>query len=271
MIDGHIHIWKKDIDPAAFVGNLKKCNVDGGIIFSRPPASFEKTYEGISWKDRIDGLMRFTEDYDCLYPFYFIDPTEDDVYDQIDYAAERKVKGFKAICTHYYPQDDNNLRVWQYIADKEKPVIFHSGILYNDRPSAQYNHPGCFEALFYIKNLRFSLAHVGWPWVDEMIAVFGKWEFFYKKNGQNDMAEMYIDLAPGTPPIYRRDTLGKLFSVGYSMMKRRVYWGTDDNINYNIRKSEDIYRSDKEILQDFLSEKEQKDIMHNNVLSFIEG
>jgi len=37
---------------------------------------------------------------------------------------------------------------------------------------------------------------------------------------------MFIDTTPGTPVIYRKDALGKLFAVGYDV-GRNVFFGTD--------------------------------------------
>ena len=45
--------------------------------------------------------------------------------------------------------------------------------------------------------------------------------------------EMFIDTTPGTPPIYRRDALTQLFTVGYNVA-HNVMFGSDNHANqYN--------------------------------------
>ncbi len=48
-----------------------------------------------------------------------------------------------------------------------------------------------------------------------------------------DDVEMFIDTTPGTPPLYRRDALTRLFTVGYDVA-RNVFFGSDNHANtYN--------------------------------------
>ena len=271
VIDGHVHMWHKICKTEEFLGKLSKTGVDGSIVISQPPVSFEKGYEYLSFEKRIHNLISFTDKRDLLFPFYFLDPTEENVFDQIDYAIDQGVMGFKAISTHYYPNADKAMRVWEYIAQHRKPLMLHTGILYNDRTSANFNRPGNFEDLFYIKDLRFSLAHVGWPWTDEMIAVFGKWNFYYEKNRNKTekWADMYLDISPGTPPIYRKEVLQKLFQVGYSQMTDRVIWGTDNHVCYNSTKNKKLFISDYEMLSELLEKQEVKKIFSSNIMNFV--
>jgi predicted TIM-barrel fold metal-dependent hydrolase len=82
-----------------------------------------------------------------------------------------------------------------------------------------------FEALIDIEGLRFSLAHASWPWCDECIALYGK--FLAAKSGSGaPSAEMFIDITPGTPQIYRRELLTKLFTVGYDI-ENNIVFGVD--------------------------------------------
>lgn len=76
-------------------------------------------------------------------------------------------------------------------------------------PSSQYNRPSEFEPLLEINGLKFSLAHISWPWCDELIAVYGKFLNAYAGNPDHSV-EMFIDITPGTPPIYRQEVLTKL-------------------------------------------------------------
>ncbi|MFV0399981.1 MAG: amidohydrolase family protein [Oscillospiraceae bacterium] len=180
MLDCHIHMNETWDSPQVFLDKLKAAGLDGGMVFSQAPASFHncKAERGDA-KRRLDQILDYTKGLDNLYPFFFIDPMEEDAEEQVDRAVEAGIRGFKVICCHHYPQDDRPMAIWERIAGHGKPLLLHSGILYNNGPSADFNRPGNFEALFYVKNLRFAVAHISWPWCDELIAVFGKWNYLY--------------------------------------------------------------------------------------------
>jgi predicted TIM-barrel fold metal-dependent hydrolase len=78
--------------------------------------------------------------------------------------------------------------------------------------------------MMHIPGLKFSTAHCGWPWVDECIALYGKLQFLHDK--QPGLCEMFLDLTPGTPVIYRRELITKLITVGYDV-KHNILFGTD--------------------------------------------
>ena len=62
VIDGHVHMWHKICKTEEFLGKLFKTGVDGSIVISQPPVSFEKGYEYLSFEKRIDkpGHLRYT-------------------------------------------------------------------------------------------------------------------------------------------------------------------------------------------------------------------
>ena len=59
------------------------------------------------------------------------------------------------------------MKVYNEIAKHEKPVLFHSGILWDGLNSSSTTSPR-FEALLEVNGLKFALAHVSWPWHDEV-------------------------------------------------------------------------------------------------------
>ena len=63
------------------------------------------------------------------------------------------------------------MEVFRTISQADRPILFHSGILWDGKPSGPYNHPAGFESLLEVDGLRFCLAHISWPWCDELIAV----------------------------------------------------------------------------------------------------
>lgn len=271
MLDCHIHMSETHDAPEVFMQKMHKAGMDGGIVFSLEPPSFrnEQAAPG-DGKMRLAQVMEYTQGINNLYPFYFIDPLEADAFDQVDMAVEAGVCGFKVICCHHDPRHDRAMRVWEHIAGKGKPILFHSGILYNNGPSADYNRPGNFEELFYVPNLRFALAHISWPWCDELIAVFGKWNYFHTEGAAGMTARMYVDLTPGTPPIYRREALSKLLSVGYEMMEDSMIFGTDASTDYDCARYEQMIWADLSLYREMgVSEKIVGKIMGGNMLEFI--
>lgn len=229
ILDGHIHINKIGADGAAFAGRLKKAGVAGGIVLSLPPPAFPAVAPSAKPLARLDDLLRLCASAENLHPFYWIDPLEADAAEQAALAAEKGAAGFKVICDRFFPGDRRALKVFRAIASAGKPILFHSGILWDGKPSSRYNRPAEFEALMDVKGLRFALAHIGWPWCDELIAVYGKL-LTAKTRAPGGGGEMFVDITPGTPPIYRRDALTKLFGAGYDVGDH-VIFGTDGSAN----------------------------------------
>lgn len=225
IIDGHIHISAGPVDQRGLVEKMQAAGVDGGALFSLPPACFVRLEQPHAAHERLDNLLAWVEGNANLYPIFWIDPLEPDAIDQVATANRRGVLGYKVICNRHYPGDPAALRVFRAIAAAGKPIFFHSGILWDGQDSSRYNRPAEFEALLNVAGARFSLAHVSWPWCDEHIAVYGKLR--HARLHQADLAvEMFVDLTPGTPPIYREEVLTKLFTVGYEV-ERNVFFGTD--------------------------------------------
>lgn len=231
VLDGHIHIELGDPDPEDLVSRMTAAGVDGGLLISPEPASFSGTLKAASPAERLDSVFAWASGSDSLYPVYWIDPTESDALAQVDLALARGVVGFKVICDHFYPGDPRALHTFRAIAEAGKPILFHSGILWDGKPSSNFCRPANFEALLQVRGLRFALAHISWPWVDECIAVYGKLGAARTRDGAD--IEMFIDTTPGTPPIYRAEALTKLFTVGYDVT-RNVFFGSDTQANaYN--------------------------------------
>jgi len=225
ILDGHIHINTRDGDRDAFARDVAAVGVSGGVLISLPPPGYAPSFDAPPAPERLDHLIEWAETAGEWYPFFWIDPMEEDACEQAAAAVERGVAGFKIICDRYYPSDPRVLELAGHIARAGKPILFHSGILWNGRPSAKYNRPGEFEALLDVDGLRFAMAHIAWPWCDELIAVYGKFHSALSERPELSV-EMFIDTTPGTPPIYRREALTKLFTVGYPVSEN-VFYGTD--------------------------------------------
>ena len=196
ILDGHIHINEYLDDYSPFHARLREAGIEGGIVLSLPPESSGEGDPATTPAGRLEGLMRCAAPNPNVYPFFWIDPTCGDAADQVELAIEAGVSGFKVICHDFFPGDPRALSTFRSIAAADKPIMFHSGILWDGTPSSKYNRPVEFEALIDVEGLRFSLAHISWPWCDELIAVYGK--FLAAKDRD---VELYVDTTPGTPRI----------------------------------------------------------------------
>jgi len=227
ILDGHVHIRGGKEDRAEFLGRLASAGIDGALVIAGVPPTVCNADGADTAAERLDKLFFWTDGHPDLYPFFWIDPIQDSALEQVGMAVERGAMGFKIMCARFYPRDERAMRTVQAIAHAGKPILFHSGILWDGMDSTRFNRPGEFEALAAISGLRFCLAHVSWPWYDECIGVFGK----FLATAQN--AEMFIDVTPGTPRIYREEVLRKLFTVGYDV-EHSIIFGTDGQTNdYN--------------------------------------
>lgn len=225
-LDCHIHMTKHgQNDAQAMLTRMAQAGLDGGVIISLPPETFGINFSRPPASERIADVVKFCGASKLLFPFFWIDPTADDAAGQVEQAAKAGVAGFKVICDHFYPEDDRAMKTFRLIAETAKPILFHSGILWNTGPSAKYNRPGNFECLIEVRGLRFALAHISWPWVDEHLAVYGKMAAA-KNRDASRVFEMFIDTTPGTPVMYRREALTKIYGIGYDV-QNNVMFGSD--------------------------------------------
>lgn len=229
--DCHIHARHGKPAPASLPAELAAAGIAGGAIFSENPDPAGKDIPAPPCPEAcIDNVLEWTSVAPGLFPFYWINPVADGAEKVVDLALSKGIMGFKVLPGTFMPGDERALPVYRRIAEAGKPVLFHSGILWDGRYSSCFTRPGNYEALLAVKGLRFALAHISWPWVDECIAVFGKLLNARQMWG-DETPEMFVDITPGTPPIYREEALTKLFTVGYDVHDH-VLFGTDAELGH---------------------------------------
>ncbi|MCL2461042.1 MAG: amidohydrolase [Defluviitaleaceae bacterium] len=257
-----LHVHTNGGAPDAFVEQLAAAGVYGAAVFSSEPV-----YGGLSYERRVEAVLNFCADYpNRLFPVYWIHPFENRAAENAIDAAARGIAGFKIICNNFFVSDPASMELLRVIAELGKPVCFHSGILWDGEVSGQYNRPLNWECLLTIPKLKFSMGHCSWPWYDECIALYGKFQNAFAK--RNNACEMFFDLTPGTPVPYRRDLLAKLFTVGYDV-KRNIMFGTDCETDYNSEWSKKWQGIDNGIYADLgLDEETRKCVYHDNFLRF---
>ena len=277
IIDCHVHTNIMPQSADTLLSEMDLAGIDRIVLLSYHPASFcsEKMIDGVVYgkpvtpAQALSQVMERTHFTDRIIPFYWIDPLEDDAFDQVDRAIAAGISGFKVICNRHFPGDSKPMQVWERIAKTGKPILFHSGILYGNGPSSQYNRPVGFEPLFDIPNLRFALAHVSWPWCDENLAVYGYWQ--NRRNSGTTSSQMFIDTTPGTPKIYRREVFGKIYSIGYDIENNLIF-GTDCSSKYNSGNVKKILAMDKDALVNAGVTPEQREKYYaGNFMRFLNG
>lgn len=268
-IDAHVHMRGGEKEPDRLMEKLNRAGFDGAVVFSEAPdGMLGRTGTN---RERLERLIRYTEKQENLFPFYFIDPTQGDARDQLREAREAGAVGYKIICSHFYPSDERAMEVYRWIAEHDMPLMFHSGILYDGiNVSGKYNRPCEFEPLLSIENLRFSIAHLSWPWVDECIAVYGKFNAFLENNPDGKAAKMYLDITPGTPPTFRKEALTHVFGNGFKV-EDIVFWGSDNQtVDYQAEYAKKIRERDEEIFEELqISREQQEKIFYQNFMSFL--
>lgn len=72
--------------------------------------------------------------------------------------------------THWQASEPQLARLWQALADLGMYTVFHAGIFYDGRNST-YCRPAYFEGVRAAEGFKGHLAHAGWPWHDECVAM----------------------------------------------------------------------------------------------------
>ena len=267
IFDMHVHAKNTPPKPEKLLEELGKAGVWGcSVISNRPKEMSADT--GTDFDTRLKEITEWTMGYgDRLIPILWIHPREEGILEKIDIAANAGVAAFKVICNNFYVGENKSMDMLEKIAALGKPVMFHSGILWDGAPSSQYNHPERWEALLELDGLRFSLAHCSWPWIDECIAVYGK---FLNALASGKNVEMFVDLTPGTPEIYREELFKKLFTVGYDV-PNNVMYGTDCRTDkYRFEWTKKWLGIDTALFDKFgIPQKMREKIFYKNFMRFI--
>lgn len=270
IYDMHIHAEGGAPNPDALIQNLEKAGIYGGTVISvRPKESFGRVK--FDYEERIENVLGWTKGYeDRLFPVLWIHPREENICAKIKDAAKRGIAAFKMICDDYYVYEDFSMKAIHAIAETGKPLMFHSGILWIGKAVAgNYNKPANWEILLTVPNLRFSMAHCSWPWYDECIAIYGRMMAAYRFDPQGS-SEMYFDLTPGTPEVYREDLFKKLYNCGYDT-PHNIMYGTDMSADdYDVEYAKRWMEFDNSLFEKLgITEDMKKLIYEDNFLRFI--
>lgn len=270
IYDMHIHTGEGKPEQNFLLDRMAQAGVYGGGIISACPEEATDAVYKLPFDKRLENVLQWTANQDGrLIPILWVHPYETNIADKIRHAADSGIAAFKIICDSFPVYDEKCLDMVAAIEKTGKPILFHTGILWSGTATSRYNRPADWEYMLNFPDLRFATAHCGWPWHDECIAVYGKFLNYYN---MQKSSEMFFDITPGTPKIYRRELLTKLFTVGYDV-ENNIMFGTDslttdyhpDWVSGWITYDNEIYRGLG--LGDEILEK----IYHKNFLRFLDG
>ncbi|OGS17803.1 MAG: hypothetical protein A3J83_07970 [Elusimicrobia bacterium RIFOXYA2_FULL_40_6] len=206
-----------------------------------------------------------------IVPFLYIEPTMENTNKHIELAIkEFGYKGIKIIPNGWYPGEKRFYKVYDKIAETGLPILFHCGALWSFGDTSQYCRPVNYEFMLRYPNTRFALAHIGWPWIDECIAVALKCIELREDMPGGDKLQCYVDITPGTPLFYREYALNACLNV---LGARCMMFGTDSRGSGErmfLSKPNEKYETDRKILTKLgCSEEDQNRIFHKNLLDFV--
>jgi uncharacterized protein len=246
--DCHVHA-KGDETAKALLAEMDGCGLDRICLFG--PYRGESVEAQRQSTDHVARIQ--AEAPDRIFGLTWIEPALPGAADEVERAiSDRKLKGVKMIPNHWYPTDRLLVPVYERVQALGVPIQFHSGILYGMEDSSRFCQPVYYEALIHFPKVRFSLAHISWPWCDECLAVAGR--FRANVRGREQDWQMWIDCTRGTPPAWRLDALRKAVSFGCS---GRLIFGSDASPG-RLKIAAEHARIDTELLRDEIGLKQEE-------------
>jgi len=273
VADCHVHSTGRE-KADDILKAMDKSEIDKIVMFSPYPGLLSIEVKPITppaFREGVKFLSKVQKEAeDRIIGFAFIDPRMDNVINELEWAlTTMELKGVKMIPVGWYPYEEKLYPLYEKIERLHVPVIFHSGISWGFPDSSRFCRPAFYEALIRFPKIRFALAHIGWPWVDECLAVVGR---FKAAVGWNNIEKLqtFVDITAGTPRIWRTEALRKAI----------VYLGTEvlmfgsDNLNPDkpggftqaIKRDIEIMKEELGLPEDIISK-----IMRKNLEEFLKG
>jgi predicted TIM-barrel fold metal-dependent hydrolase len=232
-IDVHIHL-KGHEDGNRILKAMDEAGITRMVLISKaPPRSFsmgpsqlaEEPAGGFTHREVLDNLAQIVApDKDRLLGFAWIEPTLSDAQWALDYAlGEKELAGVKMMPYHWYPSDERAQAIFAGIETHRKPLLVHTGALWGFTDSSQFCKPMYMEVLLRYPGVRVALAHIGWPWTDECLAVGGKFRAAASRDSGRER-NCFIEISSGAPRIWKVDALRK--ALAYLGDDRLIY-GSD--------------------------------------------
>jgi len=234
IIDVHLHTAPEDVSASEMIKAMDASGVAKTLVITRQERSdLAKMREQIVYTSKV-----IAEAPDRLGGLAFIQPT---IPGAADLAAEALNDmgyiGLKMMPDHWYPYEERLEPFWEKMNDAKASILFHTGILWANEDSSRFCRPVYLEKLYHYPDIRFTMAHISWPWCEECIAVLGRLRAAEKRSGDR-RPQCYIDLTPGTPRHIRKQAIANAFDY----CGDRLMFGTDCRTSNMARQKDHIDR-----------------------------
>jgi predicted TIM-barrel fold metal-dependent hydrolase len=240
IIDCHVHSLGNETADE-IVKEMDRVGIDKAVVLATYPGREEKSepvkYMDFSFREVNDELQRESTKFvsklqadapDRIIAFAWIEPRLKNAVRNAEEAVTKyECRGIKMMPDHYFPYEPAFFPVYEKIQELEVPITFHSGILGDNKDSSRFCQPVFYEVLLNFPNLKFALAHVGWPWIDECVGICDRLKsrlWNVKEEEKLEKMQMYIDITPGTPNFYRKIAFQRFLDMG---LEDYVIFGTD--------------------------------------------
>jgi uncharacterized protein len=129
---------------------------------------------------------------DRFIGFASVDPHRGDALEVVEHSfRDLDLKGLKLHPSRqlFSPDSPEMWPLYELCVAYDRPIIFHAGMSAEPDTLSKYAHPMNFESVAHsFPQLRFCLAHCGWPWVRETCMLLFKYPNVYA-----DTAFWYFD------------------------------------------------------------------------------
>lgn len=206
VVDAHLHCsGNETVDDV--LRALDEANVDIGVLLAPFLTRPYRLDDERTLRQANEYVAKLIDGHgDRLVGLAVVNPALEGAADDARNALETLgLAGLKLVPSRWYPYDDCAHAIYEVAARCGAPILFHAGV-FIDGVSGRFCRPMYYEAVREHRGLKATLAHLGWPWCDEAIAV-GIIDLI---NGVSvDDAAFRFDISFGPPPSYRHEVLGK--------------------------------------------------------------
>ena len=123
--------------------------------------------------------------------------------------------------SHWYPHDPRLFKLWRTLADLGLYTVFHAGIFYDGRQS-QFCRPAFFESVREATGFKGHVAHVGWPWYSECVAMMKVTTGIFGQDPAN--WDLKVDLSFGPPTDWQLEVWQRCIDT---LPPQMLMYGTD--------------------------------------------
>ena len=188
----------------------------------------------MAWfKYKLEDLIKFTDTKDNLYPVGTVD-VDGDIEQQLEFSKklfdDKKLFGIKLYpgYQYFYPADDKIHPIAEVCQKYNKPLIFHSGDVYDPENSAilKYSHPVHIDELAVkFPKCKIVISHIGFPYHLETANIVSKNENVFTEISGTLVECDSKKEAKNMLNQYSKD-LERVFNY-FSDIKSRIMFGTD--------------------------------------------